>query len=233
MSVGFDKKTINHQLLFGPTFEEMTGLLAHDRAKPRHPLTLNGVPTWASLANGLPYLDFDAGNPDWLQCPAADSVDLNFTAGDFSIVACLNLDVIGGQERCIAERGQYNTSGWSFRVLRFGYIQFETYQNPGRQVTHGYNLWGLTGIFHVLGMSRVGPSVTIFHNGQDVTEGAASHVDPGPSGQDLYIGRDRNGSDFFDGKIAGGPCPLRIWGRALTALEHHGIFQSVRDWLGV
>ena len=66
--IGYDKLTKNQGLLLALTFEEAHGALTYDRAKPTHPMTLTGTPSWAKLANGLTVLDFNPSNPDFLQC---------------------------------------------------------------------------------------------------------------------------------------------------------------------
>ena len=232
MSIGCDNLAINQSLLLHLTFEEMTGLLAHDRAKPVHEHTLHGVPTWNSLANGLPYLDFDAGNPDWLDCPIADTGDLDFTAGDFSGAIWLNRDIFLAAQTLLC-RGAGGTGGWKFYLDASSYLQFVTYQAASSQTTGtlaGTSL--IQGYWYMISFSRSGTSIRIYRNGIDVTNPQV-HVNPVAVNMELHIGVDNNETDDpYDGKIAGGPCGPHIWGRSLSSYDHRYIWNTERHWLG-
>jgi len=231
---GFDKLAINNQLLLGLTFEEMTGVLAHDRAKPRHPLTLHGVPTWNSLGNGLPYLDFVPGNPDWLDCSAADTADLNFMAGDFSMAAWVYVDNWVAANRMVFCRGNGAPAGWYLYIADPGEIAFYTRQaGPGTQTSRSEDILVLS-TWALIGVSRHLTSVRTYINGQDRTENAGNHVDPDTAALELHIGiANDEAANPFDGRMAGGPCGPRIWGRCLSADDWACIFHMERGWLGV
>jgi len=231
MSIGYDKLSLNHQLLLGLTFEEMTGVITHDRAKPVHLCTLTGVPTWNSLGNGLPYLDYNRGTPDYLDCPAADTGDLDFTTEDFSGVIWVSPDDVGNTKYLMC-RGVQGTGGWSF-LLFFDGIWLLTHQVAATQDSNSLLIITATE-WSLCGFTRIGGSVRIFWNGQDRTTTVGAHVEPDAVNLDLNVGINNDkASDAFDGRMAGGPCGPRIWGRALAAWEHLEIFNMERHWLGV
>ncbi len=232
MSIGYDKLKVNHGLLLGLTFEEMTGLLTHDRAKPTHPHTLHGAPAWASLANGLPYLDFDNTHPDWLDCAAIDTADLDFTTGDFSIAIWLAPDNVSVNNYTFMTRGDIFNTGWMLAsVGRAFYL--DTYQAGTGQVTQSTSV--LTADWQLMGVSRSGANVRLYLNRKDVTLfPAGTHIDPATANSELHIGiRDNESTRPFDGRIAGGHCGPRIWGRALSAQEWLQIFETERCLIGV
>lgn len=231
MSIGYDNLAINSGLLLHLTFEEMTGILAHDRAKPAHPHTLIGVPTWNSLGNGLPYLDFIRANPDWLECSIADTADLNFTDGDFSLCAWVQPDLLSFN---LFDRGLWAVDGWYLSVGALGQTIIETNQGGDSQLSVGADGGVVVGTWSLISMSRSGTSARLFLNGVDNTDTVDVHTNPLTSNRKLHIGiYNSEVAAQYDGKIAGGPCGPRIWGRAVSALEWPLVFNMERDWFGV
>ncbi len=84
--IHYDDAPINRGMLLDLPFREATGIITQDVAKPHHPVTLVNTPTWASLASGLSVLDLD-GSTEYLQSLNADTADLGFTTGDYSVSA--------------------------------------------------------------------------------------------------------------------------------------------------
>lgn len=233
--IGYDKYSINHELLLALTLEERTGVLTHDRAKPAHPHTLSGVtlPVWGSLANGLPYIAFDPSvNPGWLECPAGDTGDLNFTTGDFSLAIWVNMSDLTAN-RMLFCRGFLDADGWYMAILMDGNIYFVTNQAV-HQETISADGDVVVGTYCLVGMTRHLASVQLYKNGVDVTETPGAHIHPLTSARDLHIGvyDNETGSPLY-GQIAGGPCGPRIWGKAFSPTEWVQIFDVEKHWLGV
>lgn len=236
--IGYDKYSINHQLLLGLPFEEMSGAAGapiYDRAKPHHTCTLRGATiAWNSLASGLPYIEFTPGTPDFIDCPAAATADLNFTTGDFSMTAWVYLDHLWAVDRMIMCRGLALVDGWTFRFTSthlptVGDLEFGTYQLGTSQFSDC--LPGATTItaWYFLGVSRSGSSVRIFSQGRDVTVPGV-HINPTTANRELHIGISEDEiTQPFDGKM----WYPRIWGRQLSAAEMRRIFQAERHWFGV
>ena len=237
MTLSFDKLALNHQVLLALPFEEGIRLVTHDNAKPHHILTLTGTPpTWNSLPSGLPYISFD-GAADYLQCPAADSVDLDFT-GDFSLAAWVNPNYTGSA-MVIMCRNATDVCGWCMWL----------YNNP----THGPILslrtnqgapgdhcecWGGNfpgGVWQLAGYSRsqAGASAICYKNGVALVThpDPAGMLDPVAGAKKLLIGvQDGEASNFFKGGIAGGPCGPRAWDRELSPSEWKEMFEQERHW---
>lgn len=234
MTIIYDKLPYRRGLVLDLPFDEQTGLVAHDRSKAHHVLTLHGTPTWGRLANGLPYLEFDRTHPDWLDCPAADTVDLDFTNGDFSIAIWVNPDIIAGDARRLICRGRTVADGWSFLLISDAELRLATDQAGASQLS-GTRVNEVTvGNWWLLGASRSGASVRLYKNGTDVTFYPGTHINPATANRELHIGiQDNEINHPFDGKIAGGPCGPRIWNRRLSGWEHRLMFLLERRWLGV
>lgn len=234
--IGYDNIPLNKELLLHLTFEEMTGTITHDRAKPSHPTTLQGVPTWGSLANGLPYLDFNSATPDWLECPIIDTADLDFTSGDFSMVMWVNVDAITDQ--ILFARGLWGApaaprEGWDWYLLMNGSIQIRTLAVAASRLSLSIEDVITTSKWILVGAGRQGVNAKLFCQGEDVTFYAEDHIDPDTANRKLHIGiHDDEVTRPFDGKIAGGPCGPRIWGRYISSKEHKQIFELERHWLG-
>lgn len=233
MSRGFDKEAINSQLLFGLTLEEMIGgnlAVIHDRAKPHHTCTLHGATIgWGSLASGIPYLDLTAITPDWVDCPAADTADLNFIAGDFSLIAWINIDSLAIFRQVLMRGSSANAAadgGWDFYIRDTGALRIATWQAWGVEQTSATPAAVITtGIWYLIGATRSGASIRLYVNGLDLTSIIGVHVNPASVNLKLHIGIDNvEVNNPLDGKLA---LP-RIWGRKLSAEEMHEIWDRER-----
>jgi hypothetical protein len=235
MSIGFDKHSINQGLLLAMTMDEYTGVASsptYDRAKPHHPFHLTGC-TWGALVSGLPYLLFN-GAADFVECHAADSVDLNFTAGNISIVVWIYDHVSGGSQEII-NQGVVNIDGWQF--FTFGTnLSFRLNQGGGHTdisavAAYAANTWSCVGV------TRTGNTGQFYVNGVSVTTiggGSLVNAVSCAGGNKLLLGvKDTEAGDFWDGMIAGGHCAPRIWNRELTAIEIARIFAMERHWFSI
>ena len=112
--IGYDNLPSNAQLLLDLQFREWSGLLALDHSKAHHAMVLHGTPTWTQRANDLNYLDFDSAHPDFLDCSAVASADLDFTAGAFTLACWVAYGGVGS--RYLMARGRIDTDGWEWYV---------------------------------------------------------------------------------------------------------------------
>jgi len=240
VAIAFDKKSVNHQLLLGLTFDEMTGVITHDRAKPYHPMTLSGTPaTWNSLPSGLPFLRFDGAN-DYLQCSAALTGDLDIT-GDFTLLAWVKPNFVGMGAMVIMCRNGTDVCGWCMWL----------YDNPTlgpllslrtNQGGSHSECWGAgftAGEWQLVGYTRnqANVSAICFRNGEPLITniGAGGMLNPvacaGAPAKKLLIGvQDGEGSNFFKGDIAGGECGPRAWDRELSIPEMKYVFLTEEHW---
>jgi hypothetical protein len=226
---GYDNPRFNHELLLDLQLKEGTGTLTQDWAKGHTaPNTLVGTPAWTPLANELMVLDFDPGPPrDYIIILAADSLDLDFTTGDFSGAAWFYPHAYGN--RYIFNHGA-TTEGWDFYIVAAtGEMRFTTWQAAASQHSDGQPLTLNT--WQLVGFTRDGAVARVYTNGQDVTAVFGTHVDPATAAaNNFYIGcTDLVGAGWLDGYL----WRPRIWGRALTAAEMLAIYELERGLLGV
>lgn len=231
--IGYDKFAIDHQLLLDLTMEEVSGGAGDyifDRARPHHACLLNGATIgWTLLPSGLYVMDFTSGTPDWLDCPQADTADLDFVAGDFSVGAWVNLDSLAAN-RSIMCRGLLDTDGWHCQVLMDGSIVLFTNQAGANQFSQSPTGLIVVGTSYLVGFSRDGDSVRCFINGIDVTETVGTHVNPLTAARELHIGiYDNETGSPWEGQM----WRPRIWGRSLAQWEWLELFNMERHWIGV
>jgi len=250
MSVGYDKHSLNHDILLDLPFREGTGVLTHDVAKPRHPLTLNdpggGSFTWGNLVSGCPYLLFAAvgvGAADgvYLDCPAADTGDMDFTSGDYSVGCWFNWDSTGGQSEMIIGRGAVETDGWDLYLAVSGHLptgntvsQRHAHQTggAGNLKSECFSEGWTPGTWWFFGMSRSGIYTPHYRNGLavEMNYGGATMLDPDTANRDLVIGARYNKSGNWYRNMMWRP---RVWGRALAAWEWLELFHMEKHLIGV
>ena len=232
MSRGFDAN-IYRNLVFACPFKEGSGTLAYDRAKSslRHTMTLTGTPTWtaAGLGGRVQVLDFNSAHPDYLQCSAAGSTDLDFTSGNFSICAWLYANSLVTEPRIVA-RGNIHADGYEFLIFANGSIVLVTYQAGTHQYTIS-SIGAITiGSWHFISTVRIGVSARVYLAGVDNTLTAATHINPLTSARKLHIGIH---DDEINNALNGLLYFPRIWSRALTPEEVYYLYQTERGLFGV
>ncbi len=229
--IGFDKYAINNLLYLSLPFTEGVGVDAHDISKRRiHGVLSGGPPAWANYAvSGIPYLDFDGANPDWVECAAAFN-ELDFIAGDFTyLVWCWTDDQ--SLNRTLMCRGLLDTDGYHCTNLINGEIAFFTNQGAANQVSLSAPGTMVTGAWYLIAFTRDGASVRCYSQGLDVTVTAGTHINPLTSARDLHIG-------IYDSEAAntawhGHMWNPRIWARALSAAEIKMVWEYERSFFGV
>ena len=224
---GYDK-TVNDGIVFDMDCCEGAGN-PNDSARPHHPLTMSGSPSWSSLANGTGYLDFNSGHPDYVQCTNALSADLDFTSGSFSTALWFNIDSIAANTMLMSRGNNLAVfDGWYYYTYTDGRIYFNTMQAGVAQWSNSTPI--VISTWYLFITVRVGASIRLYINGIDKTEVAGTHINPATSSQKFHIGIAANDVSLpFDGKIAS----ARIWNRALSAAEIYYLFQRERYYYGI
>jgi len=237
--IGYDNLPHNHQMLLDLPFREGSGLITHDVAKPHHIATLTGPPTWDWLAlSGLGVLDFD-GATEYLQAPACDTVDLDFT-GDFSLAAWI-YPVYGAGSMVVMCRNTTDGCGWCMYLYdnpTLGpLLSLRTNQGPPiSDHSECYGAGFTASVWQLAGFSRdqAGLTATCYRNGKPITTVvcAGGVLDPTACGaaNKLLIGvQQGEASNFYGGKI----WRPRAGPRKLSAEEWLEMFESERHWFNV
>jgi len=251
MAKGYDKLSLDYGLLLALPFREGTGVITRDVAMPHHELTLQdpdgGSFAWGNLVTGCPYLQFTTvgfGPTDgvYLDCPAANTVDLDFTTGDYSIVVWVKHEAIGELKPKIVV-GRYvidditliNNVGWEVYLETNGphYLELRHHHGSiGVQRDGCYSTGWAPGGWELLGITRSGLYPKHYRNATSlaVTYGGSGMRDPDSANQDLVIGaRFSKNADWYNGQMWN----LRIWDRELSNEEMHWIFEMERHWFNV
>ena len=176
-------------------------------------------------------MEFD-GIADLLECAAANSVDLNFTNGDFTLLLWINTPTGAGAE-LLLNQGVVDVDGWEF--FTFGTtLSFRL--NQGGAHTDVSAVAALTpSVWQLVALTRVGAVGQFYVNGAPVTTiGALADAVSCAGGNKLLVGvQDNEATNFYTGIIGGGGCGPRIWNRALSAAEIAEVFACERHFLGV
>lgn len=231
--IHYDALDINRDILLDLPFREGVGAITHSVAKTHPVVRLINTPTWASITSGLGVIEFNGTN-EYLEADNADTLNLNFMAGDYSI-GCWFYWASGG----LAVQhfvGRYDVdaafSGWELYLypatpslnLRHHHAGTIVAGNPRSGVDSigwTFNEW------QFMGVSRSGDAGTFYRNAVDVTLTGTGLVDPETCAEDLTIGtRFTKLTEYFKGKL----WRPRIWGRALTQAEWQWIYEREIRW---
>lgn len=255
MTVHYDDLPRNEDILLDLPFREGIRTITHDVAKSHHLLTQQdpggGSFVWGNEVSGCPTLEFvtvgfGATDGVYLECPAADTIDLNFTTGDYSVGAWINHADTGHFKPKILI-GRYAVDevpvafgdGWEVYLetnvgLGIDYLEHRHHHfslTPNNR-TGCYSVGWATGRWDFMGISRSGAYPQHYRNGVplDMTYSTGGMPDPDTANRDLVIGgRFTKDQDWYKGKV----WRLRVWGRALTTEDWMSIFELERDWFGV
>ncbi len=248
MARGYDKLSLNHGLVLGLPFREGSGTITHDEARFHRPLTLNdpgaGSFTWGNLATGIPYLQFTAaggGATDgvYIESPAADTADMDFTTGDYSIGGWINWSWNGFSSILIARYGT-ELDGWETFFDISGGLNTLTLRHhhaslgPNTMSACFSEDW-TPGEWHFLGISRVGGNLFPVHyrnaRALEVTYEASGMLDPDSCNRDLVLGcRYTKDANWYLGMMWN----KRVWaGRALSQEDWDLAFEMDHRYFGV
>ena len=244
-AIGFDKISVDHELLLGLPFEEASGVVAFDRAKPHHLLTQHvpggGAFAWGNVITGCPYLQWlpiGSGLTDgvYLDCPAADTADMNFISGDYSIGGWINWGAGTSQSEIII--GRYNTyiDGWDIYLNAVSNSLSHRHHHSSLVApvkSECFSIGWIPGEWNFFGISRSGLYPVHYRNGIPLVMnyGGLTMLYPDTANRDLVLGavgtsKDRN---WYYDKMWN----IRVWGRALERDEWRFLYNSERHWMGV
>ncbi len=232
MTIGYDNKSVNHQILLDLPFFEGTGIIrTHDVAKPHHPLTLVHDPVWTPIASDLMVLTFDGVN-DYIWGTAANTADLNFTTGDYSLGGWIYFTAGGADDKTPLSRFLLDNNGWELYhytneilTLRHHHAAGATSRTSCYSHNWSFNKWWF------MGVSRSGTSANFCRNGVSVptTCTAGGLIDPETCTQNFYVATDTTTTNFLNGMM----WRPRIWDRSLSTSEWLEIFECERHWFEV
>ncbi len=214
----FDKLPWNQGLVLNIPNMEGTGSLIRDTSKYHHDLTVSGAPAWTQLASRKWVLNY-GGAADYLQAPAADTVALNFTSEDWTMLAWIKGAVTAGSSDMIMCQGAVDVCGWEFYIFwDAGTIALRTNQAAAHT---GISAIGavVQDAWYLVGVTRHGAAGQFYVNGLPVATtlngGLADPVSPAGTRKLLIGVGTTEVANFWDGFL-GMRC---IYNRAVTAAE--------------
>ncbi len=221
-AVGFNNKSVNQNMLMSLPVREASGAVTLDYATPRREVGLVNTPTWTTLPSGLTVMEHDGVN-QYLQCPAADTVDLNFITEDYSFLGWVNWVDTGMAEIVIGRYG-VDLDGWEIYLELNGGVYYLTqrHHHAGVGVDRSgcYSTGWTTGTPWLLGITRVGGYPIHYRNGVPLTmvyDPVGGLFDPTTCARDLVIGtRFTKDANWYEGTWWN----YRIVDGALSALDH-------------
>ena len=249
MIKSYDKVSENEDILLDLSFYEGSGIITHNQAHGVRPtLDLNdpggGSFTWVSLASGLSVLEFAAvggGAVDgvYLDCSGANTADLNFTVGDYSVGCWIKWDSSGGWSEIIIGRYEVHVTGWEIYLDISGGRNTVSQRHSHVSLVPNLNsncfsVGWTPGIWAFLGISTIGGALYPKHyrngNALAMSYQATGMFDPDTSVKDLVIGcRYDKAANWYRGQM----WRPRVWNRALSQIEWQEIFNIERHWFGV
>jgi len=230
MSILYDSISYNQEMLLDLPLREGTGIITQDVAKPHHVIDLINTPTWTALDTGLMTLNFD-GTTEYMECAAADCLDLDFTTEDYSIGGWFSWSNSIHDSQILIARYEVSDSGWEVYLTEAGALRYLTLRHhhaAGASLRTGaYSLgWAYDTNWH-FGISRIGNTAYMYRNGEPVTTVSDVLIDPETCAEDLVIGvRYTKDANYF--------CNMRgriiVSGKALTAEEWRSMYKHQARW---
>lgn len=243
MVKGYDKLRVDYGMLLDLPFNEGIGAVTRDIAKPHHQnVALVHAPTWERVdLSNTPVLDFDGAN-DYLECPAAATIDLDFTFEDYSILCWINPLDTGGAEmimgRYALDGAGNGIGGWELFLFAIGgggslnSRHSHATLGAGNEDDSCFSTGWFPGSWVLIGVSRSGLYPVHYRDGVPLamTYGPSGMRNPDAIVQDLVIGvRFSKNANYYKGKMK----RPRIINRALTASDMRDVFEMERHLFGV
>ncbi len=228
----WDKVALNSGLVLDLALFEGSGLKVHDLAKYHIDTFFTGTPTWAQLASRQQVILLN-GLGDYLQCAAADSVDLNFTSEDFSFASWIYGDDPGEADMIMCQSA-LDVCGWEYYIY-WDTLTLALRTNQAGSHTGISAVGALTkDVWQLCGLTRSGTGGQFYINGLPVTTiGGGGLLDPvsAAGAKKLLMGVQAGEiANFFEGKLG----RQRAWkSRALTDSEHYTIWTEEHAIYGV
>lgn len=230
MTIHYGDLKVNEHMLFDLPMAEGIGSILHDVAKPSRLVTMVNGPTWAALASKLMTLNLN-GTDQYAQCLNADSGDLGFTTGDYTILGVIDWTILDTSQILIA-RYELSIGGWELYLTEAAgiyYLSIRHHHAGGATVrTARYSVGWTPGTRWVFGVSRIGGVATFFRQGEPVETLGDILIDPETTTRDLVIGtRFTKDTNFYKNTFY----RPRIAGVAFTTAQHKTVYELIKEWL--
>jgi hypothetical protein len=231
----YDSLALNDDIELDLSMLEATGLITHDESGNRSMATMQaaiGVPLWQQIATGHFGLQLNIAYPmldmkHFVDIPAADCTELDFTTTDYSLAVWFLWSDTGYMSQVLM--GKYITSvrGWEVYLTEVGALRYMTVRHHhaggASERTASYSLDWVYDEWHLFSYSRIGATGYHYRDGEPIATVSGTLIDPESSvADDFRIGcRYSEDTNWFKGKFH----RPRAWSRALTVNEHKTLFE--------
>lgn len=223
----YDSLGINEDIELDLSMLEATGTLFYDESKNHSMATSHttlGSPLWMQLSSGRYGLSINPALPiadteHFLDIPAADCPNLNFTSTDYSLAIWFYYTDSGEDDQHIMNKYVVDMSGWEVYLYTSGASRILTVRHHhGGTRTGSYSLGWAYSEWHLFGYSRIGTTGYHYRDGLPITTISGVLQDPASSvADDFRIGcRFTEDSEWFKGRFH----RPRAWSRGLSVAEH-------------
>ena len=231
----YDSLGLNEDIQLDLAMLEATGLIIHDESKNHSMATMRsaiGAPLWQQTAAGNFGLMVNQAYPllntnHYVDIPAADCANLDFTSGDYSLAIWFYWYDTGYASQVVMGKYVINSRGWEVYLTEVGALRYMTvrHHHAGGAAlrTASYSLGWEYGEDHLFSYSRIGTTGYHYRDGEPIATVSDVLIDPESSiADDFRIGcRYTEDSNWFKAKFH----RPRAWSRALTADEHRLLFR--------
>ena len=227
----YDTLPLNRDIELDLSMLEATGLITHDESKNHSMATMHSAiltPFWLQTSPGTYGLHLNRVYPlldmqQFLDIPAADCTNLNFTTTDYSLAMWFNWTDTSYSQIMM---GKYvvDSRGWEAYVTKIGAAESITVRHHhGGTRTATYSLGWVPGEWHLWGYSRIGANAYNYRDGQPITTIGGPLLDPDSSvADDFRIGcRYTEDMNWLKARFH----RPRAWSRALTVDEHRLLYR--------
>lgn len=235
MSVLYDNRDIYKEIVLDLPFREGIGIITHSEAKTHPNVRLINTPTWTTLPSGLMTIGLTGASSEYLEADAADTANLDFTTGDYSIGVWIKWTA-GVQSQIIIGRYEVNVTGWEIYLDVSGGLNTVSQRHSHVSLapntnSNCYSTGWTPATWFLLGISRIGGDLYPVHhrNGVPLTMSyeASGMLDADSCNQDLVIGaRYSKDANFYTGLM----WRPRVWPKALTAEDWVTLYELEKGW---
>jgi hypothetical protein len=232
----YDDVGFNQDIELDLSMLEATGLITHDESGNRSMATMHWNlvrPLWLQTSSGRFGLSINPALPlidtrHYLDIPAADCANLDFTTTDYSLAVWFYWGDSGSTSQVMMGKYVVSSRGWEVYLSEIGALRYLTVRHHhagGASLrTASYSLDWVYSEWHLFSYSRIGTTGYHYRDGEPITTVSDVLIDPESSAADDFrIGcRYTEDSNWWKARFH----RPRAWSRALTAADHRQLFAA-------
>jgi len=231
----YDSLALNEDIELDLSMLEASGSLLHDESTNHSTATTQasiGSPAWKQTSPGIYGVGLNVAYPaldmkQFIDIPAADCTNLDFTTTDYSLAVWFYYSDSGAIDQLMMSKYIVDGCGWEAYLSEIGTLHYLTvrHHHPlGATTRTGfYSLgWAYAG-WHLFSCSRIGTTGYHYRDGEAISTVSDTLIDPASNAAcDFRFGcRYSEDDDWFKGMFH----RPRAWSRALSVDEHRLLYR--------